>query len=385
MLFTNANGSYIPPPKTWKGNATKASVPAYSRPFINSIAGSGANENGCLENDIVLGAQPTAGDGGVRGPNPIKHWRKQLNPRKVDGVGGASYSIQSDMPGANVHLGVDENGDPIKCCFEDTPNNAISEYIPNRNLDSHDSNETLEQYLNKNTDCCGPPSRKICCNPSANRIRSAMATVPINPVYVQDPHNPSATIKINKSYSFSTKEYLRSKNKTYKQNLSGAKLDKSKAIYSVGSGNDDCCAIEPVPYGVLINDTQTTNDNMNRNYLNGECHLKCAAPIIVKPNNQQYFQQGAVDSSSRVARLKYNTINKNAQSFKNYFGNEAVSAAQYTASGNTPFFIKSITQQPQCPKPAYRPDAFTICSVTNPSETYRQNKTTQVVSRSNKY
>ena len=145
MLFTNANGSYIPPPKTWKGNATKASVPAYSRPFFNSIAGAGANENGCLENDIVLGPQPTTGEGGVRGPNPIKHWRKQLNPRKVDGVGGASYSIQSDMPGANVHLGVDENGDPIMCCFDDNPNNAISEYIPNRNLDSHDSNATLEQ------------------------------------------------------------------------------------------------------------------------------------------------------------------------------------------------------------------------------------------------
>ena len=209
-----------------------------------------------------------------------------------------------------------------------------------------------------------------------------MATVPINPVYIKDHTNTS--IKINKSYSFSTKEYLRSKNKTYKQNLSGAKLDKSKAIYSVGSGNSDCCAIEAVPYGVLTNDTQKTNDNMNRNYLNGECCVVgTPAPMIVKPNNQQYFQQGAVDSSSRLARLKYNTINKNAQSFRKPFGDEAVSAAQYTASGNTPFFIKSITQQPQCPKPAYRPDAFTVCSVTNPADTFRQNKTTQVVSQTN--
>ena len=130
----------------------------------------------------------------------------------------------------------------------------------------------------------------------------------------------------------------------------------------------------------------STNDNMNREYLNGECCVVGSpSPVIVKPNNQQYFQQGAVDSSSRLARLKYNTINKNAQSFRKPFGDEAVSAAQYTASGNTPFFIKSITQQPQCPRPAYRPDAFTVCSVTNPAETYRQNKTTQVVSHSNKY
>tara|TARA_A100001011_G_scaffold313860_1_gene331816 strand:+ start:2201 stop:3235 length:1035 start_codon:yes stop_codon:yes gene_type:complete len=344
MLFINTNGSYIPPPNTWKGSATKATIPAYSRPFINS------------ETDIVLGPQPTKGQGGVRGPNPIKHWRKQLNPRKVDGISTASYSIQSDMPGANVHLGVNE------CCSNNNPNNSISEYIPDQNLDSHDSQATLQQYLDDNTDYCGPPSRKICCNPQANRIRSAMATVPINPVHITDPNDESKHIKINKSYSFSTKEYLRSKNKTYEQNLSGAKLDESEAVYSVDSGNSDCCAIEPLPYGATQNTELSTNKNMNRNYLNGECCVhRTRAPMIVKPNNQQYFQQGAVDSSSRIARLKYNTVNKNAESFRDQFGNEAVSAAQYTASGNSPFFIKSITQTPLCPKPAYRPQAITIC------------------------
>ena len=298
-----------------------------------------------------------------RFPNPIKHWRKQLNPRKVEGVGTASYSIQSDIPGANVHLGVDDNGDPIKCCSDSkTPNNAVSEYIPNKNTDSHDSKQSLEQYIAENTKCCGPPSRKPCCNPEANRIRSAMTTVPINPVYIPDPNNQNATIKIDKSYSFSTKEYLRSKNKTYKQNLSGAKIKGN--VYSVGK---DCCAT-PVPYGATTDTLLVTNNNMNRSYLNRECCVQgTPRPAIVKPNNQQYFQQGAVDSSSRIARLKYNTVNKNAESFRKHFGDEAVTAAQYTASGNTPFFIKSITQQPQCPKPAYRPDAFTICSITNPS------------------
>lgn len=379
MIFTNASGN-MQPYRSWKGKSTRASIPANSRPFMNSVAGAGANEDACIETPI-LGAQPTTGSGGVRGPNPQKTWRKQLMPRKVEGISAASYSIQSDMPGANVHLGVDENGN-LACCNDSGVNNAVNKYIPNKNTDSHDTQDTLktiENYIAKYGNICGPPSRKPCCNPEANRIRSGMTTVPINSVYVTN-KSTQFTQKIDKSYSFSTKEYLRSKNKTYKQNLSGAKIENT--VYSIGK---DCCAT-PVPYGVLTDSKQTTNDNMNREYLNGECCVVGSpAPVIVKPNNQQYFQQGAVDSSSRIARLKYNTVNKNAESFRKHFGDEAVTAAQYTASGNTPFFIKSITQQPQCPRPAYRPDAFTVCSVTNPAETYRQNKTTQVVSHSNKY
>jgi hypothetical protein len=38
---------------------------------------------------------------------------------------------------------------------------------------------------------------------------------------------------------------------------------------------------------------------------------------IYKPNNSQFAQQGAVDSSSRITRLKYNTITKNNASFFN--------------------------------------------------------------------
>ena len=258
---TNASGN-MQPYRSWKSKSTRATIPAYSRPFTNSVAGDGAIKDACVEKN-VLGPQPTTGDGGVRGPNPIKHWRKQLNPRKVEGVGTASYSIQSDIPGANVHLGVDDNGDPIKCCSDSkTPNNAVSEYIPNKNTDSHDSKQSLEQYIAENTKCCGPPSRKPCCNPEANRIRSAMTTVPINPVYIPDPNNQNATIKIDKSYSFSTKEYLRSKNKTYKQNLSGAKIKGN--VYSVGK---DCCAT-PVPYGATTDTLLVTNNNMNFSNVN---------------------------------------------------------------------------------------------------------------------
>ena len=354
MLFTTANGSYIKPPKTWKGtNQTqRASIPAWSRPYIN-------NAPAGIQN-VVLGPP--------RKPNPQKTWRKQLIPRAVDGISAASYSIQSDIPGANVHLGVDENGDPINCCQKNTPNNTVQEYI-NSQLDSHDNASTLK-HLDLNTPLIKAildvnQGKKFCCNPEANRIRSAMNTVPINPTIVDGGEI------LYKTYSFSSREYLRSKTRNYKQNLSGSKIDNVEYAKTKG------CCVEPLPYD---------DKNAERNALNcppETCDGK-GRKIIVKPNNQQYFQQGAVDSSSRIARLKYNTVNNNAQSYKKKFGDEAVSATQYTASGNTPFFIKSITQQPQCPKPAYRPEAFTVCSITNPADTYRQNKTTQVVYRQEK-
>ena len=72
-------------------------------------------------------------------------------------------------------------------------------------------------------------------------------------------------------------------------------------------------------------DTQTVSGS-------GSCHT------IYKPNNTQYSQQGAVDSSDRITRLKLNTVNKNAASYKDIFGS---SASRYLGMASTPYFLKS--------------------------------------------
>jgi hypothetical protein len=55
-------------------------------------------------------------------------------------------------------------------------------------------------------------------------------------------------------------------------------------------------------------------------------------------NNAQYGKQGAVDSSDRITRLKLNTVNKNAASYKAVFG---TSASRYLGMASTPYFTKS--------------------------------------------
>ena len=59
-------------------------------------------------------------------------------------------------------------------------------------------------------------------------------------------------------------------------------------------------------------------------------------PLYYKPNNYQYAQQGAVDSSARITRLKYNTITTNAGVFQtSVYGSAVANALAYSTVGTT--------------------------------------------------
>ena len=54
-------------------------------------------------------------------------------------------------------------------------------------------------------------------------------------------------------------------------------------------------------------------------------------PLYYKPNNYQYAQQGAVTASSKITRLKYNTITSNALKFRNTLGESVGNALAYSS------------------------------------------------------
>ena len=56
--------------------------------------------------------------------------------------------------------------------------------------------------------------------------------------------------------------------------------------------------------------------------------------VYYKPNNHQYAQQGAVSSSSRITRLKYNAITNSASSYRNSFGPHVANALAYGVPAN---------------------------------------------------
>jgi hypothetical protein len=60
--------------------------------------------------------------------------------------------------------------------------------------------------------------------------------------------------------------------------------------------------------------------------------LPLYSAVYYKPNNYQFAQQGGVSSSSRITRLKYNTITNNTANFQTAYGQAAANALAYGVS-----------------------------------------------------
>ena len=56
--------------------------------------------------------------------------------------------------------------------------------------------------------------------------------------------------------------------------------------------------------------------------------------VYYKPNNSQFAQQGAVSSSSRIARLKYNSITNTANTYRTAYGPHVANALAYGVPAN---------------------------------------------------
>ena len=68
---------------------------------------------------------------------------------------------------------------------------------------------------------------------------------------------------------------------------------------------------------------------------------KCCVNTIYKPCNTKFSTNTAVSSSSRIARLKYDTVTKSAQNQRRVWGPEAASASTYSGRPEAPFTTKS--------------------------------------------
>ena len=225
---------------------------------------------------------------------PINHWRKQLIPTTSSGGRNrrAGVGIPFDVPGGSVYLGnVTDNTN----CLLNTTDYATG------------VKENIVKYNDTNFRYDDPSGCIIpACNPTKTVIKRA-------------------TTILNKNYYTDMKSYLRARNNLYEQKLTALPV---ASITYLDSNNK------------LLHPTDATDGPQVRKTQN--CDTYCSSPTyastIYKPNNSTFSQQGAVDSSSRIARLKLNTINKNAASFKTTFG---TTAPKYMGTSETPYFTKS--------------------------------------------
>ena len=110
----------------------------------------------------------------------------------------------------------------------------------------------------------------------------------------------SAVTKVNKTYHTHTKAYLESRNKNYSNNQFISKLPN---VTYYDSNKDYVWPTD-----------QSVNSSMYQGRL---CDNGKYKTVIYKPSNPQFGVQGAVDSSSRIHRLKHNTMEKSSYLVKN--------------------------------------------------------------------
>ena len=258
--INNYNWQHQPLVK-WKGFSRTEYFPCNARPLTN---GSGSFNN--LNNEI---------DSNAFIARPIKHWRKQLQCDNIRG-GTISKSIkEAFQPGGLIYLGGNVNEKNNYC------NNNLQNYITSAITIEKFTPICNNSYTVNAEDIAngwnGPIGKKICSDPIKNRIRSS-------------------TTVLSKKYYTNNKYYLKSRNKLFEQ----------KAITL------------PYPNVIYENNGKLLNPNNNQLgpqvFSTGQCQTNgCYSKqiTIYKPNNKRFSVQGAVSSSARVERLKFDTVNKN--------------------------------------------------------------------------
>ena len=86
--------------------------------------------------------------------------------------------------------------------------------------------------------------------------------------------------------------------------------------------------------GTYPSANQTVDYMIASNSANGPAIKPRYNRVYYKPNNHQYAQQGAVSSSSRITRLKYNAITTTASTYRNAFGLHVANALAYGVPAN---------------------------------------------------
>jgi hypothetical protein len=145
-----------------------------------------------------------------------------------------------------------------------------------------------------------------------------------------------------------TDNYFNARCITYLQNTSTLK-DPDVTYFTAG--------------GIPINPSDSENGTQKRKSTN--CfNTNCNNSIIYKPNNTQYAQQGGVSSSSRLSRLKYNTLNNYGAAFNSASGATGMNRGRYQTEPSPSYQTNLKPQRVVFPRKSgasnYCP-SYTIC------------------------
>lgn len=227
-------------------------------------------------------------------------------------------AIYNDIPGTPVIIDIEYTNDEptVPDILSVDPITPLNENpIP-------DAEPTIDTNYHIYTDVFDTAC--IACNPEANVIKSGIVTQ-------------------SQSYYGSTSQYLESRCRTYAQRESTTKLP--DGIYYPSPTNN-------IPFIFLYPDDnprgpqayQSKNCSnpkiYNYNALNTPSNNYCS--VIYKPNNPQFARQGAVSGSTRIQKLKSDTITSNGFSYYSAYGATMANAGNFQGTNESNnYFVKN--------------------------------------------
>lgn len=265
--------------------------------------------------------------------NPIKHWRRQLQVNGKSGRSASSISVV-DRPGGTVFRGYtspndcncDPSGNNIFITFDNKflqsdnksikpPSNvSISPDTTNNKIQNNGFIKIGEVNNGGYEIQTGIYTTKAICCSQAKKSRDKTRSSSL----------------LSKSYYSDNRAYLKSRCKLYSQKSTIAPYE--NITYIVNG--------VPVP--------PSDSDFGSQNFKTNDCAWPYdgirgsgCQTTIYKRSNPQFATQGAVDSSTRLARLNYNTITKNGASFNSAKGAQYATSGKYHGESFSRYFVKN--------------------------------------------
>ena len=251
---------------------------------------------------------------------PLKIYRKEI----------ANSAITSCNPRTSTKI------DDIN-----SPNGYLIVQSENRDkglVNTLDINITNNSYERPKT-CSALSENDVCLTQEVNARNRVRSSGMVRKKYNPDVNNTSLP---NDSYYTNASQYLASRNRTFQQNQ-----------YNYVRQGDK--TLKPGTNGASENQYSSNSVNRCANAPNSY------VPVYYKPNNAQYAQEGAVSASSRITRLKYDTMTTNGSIYATAFGNSVGNAMAYGTEGsytvkdkigypskNTPVFSPYSDEQKNC-------------------------------------
>jgi hypothetical protein len=357
----------------WKGEATNSIVPTNSRPFSNNDP-----------NLTNVARTPMKA-------NPIKHWRKQLQPYyrtpsskqvSIDHIDNAVYigSKEPDCASTNKQL-LKENITLLNDCVGTKIAHSKTSNVINVSVEDSNSGYTFT-----NTDDSSPITQLNLENEYIFTYNSPFAGFFISDQGFEEYSNIVTVVVTNISATPDTGinqdrgtihlkfNKLTMYDKLYYYTVEDSSTLKEFKLVGTSKFYLDT-AIRCV--GGSFNVRRSASTNIKKNYytsnskyLQAKCKTyenkqilgtqnddgtyqstncireminKCNKPIVYKPSNSNHSHQGAVSASANLLRKRNNVLTNNSASLKNAYGTSYVKAyPHYTDSNSSAYVLRYV-------------------------------------------